>query len=121
LRGAVRFEYKLSGSESDSRKIDSIILGNKARTFYFTDSASIKNVKPRYTKEILLEIQKQLEKFTTEELITQLKNHTVSFLHRLYNTKKPYDLYSSYRDAVAFVLLERNIPVRRGCVAGYLF
>lgn len=121
LLGAIHSEFNLPYSTVGEREAERIAIEKVSRVFKFTKSKALDNVKPRYTKEILTEVRLRLESISTMDLAKQLQTLNNSPLHRLYNNRRKWPVYAAYRDAIAYILLTRGIPVRRGDRAGYLF
>jgi hypothetical protein len=119
LLGAIHIEYSIPYSESGSTEVEKIALSNTSHVFHFKRSASLKNIGMFYNNQILSEVKKKLDALTRDNLLEQIRNPK-SELHKIYQGRGK-GAYIPYRNAVAHVLLEKGIAVRRNCRSGNLF
>jgi hypothetical protein len=114
LLGAIHIEYEIPYDELNTKRVEKIALNNSDLTFTFKKKESQNNIRKRYTLEILNEVKEDFKDISTENILNG--NH--SFEKYLEAKGKNY---YQYRDAVGYLLLERDILPGIGCIAGNLF
>jgi hypothetical protein len=119
LLGAIHIEYSIPYTESGSAEVEKIALSNTDHVFHFKRKIALKNLGVFYNDQILSEVKKKIGTLTKDELLKQIKNFK-SNLHKIYQGRGK-GAYIPYRNAIAHVLLEKGIPVRRSCRTGNLF
>jgi hypothetical protein len=119
LLGALHIEYHIAYSDSGEILCEKLAISNTKRVFHFKNCDALNNISMRYDNSILAIVRKELSKLSKAELSEQLRKAD-SKLHRLYQSQSG-NLFYSYRDAIAQILLENKIQVRRGCIASNLF
>jgi hypothetical protein len=118
LLGAIHIEHQIPYTGEGNNKTLKLALSSNNRKFHFSNPEALKNIQRYYTEEILNEVRIVLNQFSVRELKLQLRGDGKN-LDKLYMGKPP-KLYTSYRNAIGHILLERGLLPRRGCIAGYL-
>lgn len=116
LIGAIHIQHDLDYDRAGRERALQIALASKKRTFSFTNPKAFDMVKSRYTRSQLASIRGELAKFSDSQLVSQLQA-AQSRVHDLYS----HPAGTSYRDAVAHVLLERGILVNEDDRSGRLY
>ena len=120
LDGAIHSQYHLPYTEEGERKSKQIALSSKDRTYHFSEANALRNLRVHYSLETVAQIRKQLSGYTTEEIVSRLFRSRGG-LHRIYARQKNFVRFSDYRDAMAFVLLERGVQVGQADMTGDLY
>ena len=112
LMAALSLENNIQISD---RKIKSLALDNQDRTYHFSKPEALKHFEVFYTANDLEMFKNKLGDFTNQELEVGFgvgqgyyKAQNTLKLHDLYKIY-PYKQYTAYRDAIAFVLVSRNM------------
>jgi hypothetical protein len=119
LLGAIHIEKSIPYSESGSAQVEKIALSNTEHIFHFKRREALKNIGLFYNVQILADIKKRLGSVTREDLLKQLKSPD-SQLHKIYR-ERGKSAYIPYRNAIAHILLENGITVRRNSHNANLF
>jgi hypothetical protein len=117
--GAIHTEYHLDYDENGQRKALAMAIAQPDRVFFFSNPKARSNVEPRYSPEVLAEVRRILASATDSDLRAELSTSN-SRLHRIYQAKKPFAEFATYRDTVGHILLERGILVGIGDLTGCL-
>lgn len=112
---ALRLQYHFPITDVGWRKAVGMALANKARTFHFSNVQALAFVRPRYSPQILAEVQAKLKRVSTPELVRGIVNGS---LRQVYEKSKDFD---AYREALAYVLLERGLQPFMGDRNGALY
>ena len=104
LLGAIQRQYRLPYTPTGEAKIEAIALAGKDHVYHFSRPDALSNLRPNYTPQILAQVQSRLKTVSTPDLVKGLSDR--GGLRDLYNKSKNR---SAYRDAVAYVLLQRGL------------
>jgi hypothetical protein len=119
LLGAIHIEHSIPYSEYGSIEVEKIALSNTNHTFHFKRKAALKNIGHFYNGQILADVKKILGALTNADLLKQIRDPK-SNLHKIYQGRGK-GAHIPYRNAVAHVLLEKGIQVRRNYRTGNLY
>jgi hypothetical protein len=119
LLGAIHIEHSIPYSENGSAEVERLALAASNRIFRFKKPNALKNIGHFYNDQILGEIKKKIGDLSREELISQVAD-SKSALHKIYQERTKIT-YIPYRNAIAHILLENGIAVRRNSKSGNLY
>ncbi|MBC8869320.1 MAG: HEAT repeat domain-containing protein [Planctomycetes bacterium] len=115
LLSAIHKEKGLTRDEEGWKRSMAFALDQKDRTFRFSDPEAYKQACPRYTPEILAEVQERVKGMTTDEIVKEMRNQESALYRFCFREKDPPCLAP-----MAHVLMERGIACGRGCKPGLL-
>lgn len=114
LLGAIHIERRIPYSDRGSKHVWIIALSTKGRIFHFSNPKVLDNMPIRYSDGLLLTARGSVGSIATDELVADLATEH-SPVHEFYRSRKGDDRLA-HKLAIAHVLLERGLFVRRGCV-----
>ena len=124
LSGAIHREYGIPFSEDGRSKADQVALSAHDRRFTFHKASALRNIKPRYTPEVLAEVRDRMASLTEADIrvgLPGVSNDYDHTLHAIYMSRRSWESWAAYRDALAHVLLERGILCGIADVSGQLY
>ncbi len=121
LLGAINREYHIPYTKSGIQKTIAIALASKDHTYRFSQADALKNVRPGYTPQILAQVQKRVRNISTPDLVKGLSyNRVLNSDGTLHDIYRKSGKWYAYRDALAYVLLERGLHAKVADITGSL-
>ena len=119
LLGAIHSQYHLPYTDEGLRKGNEIALASKDETFHFSQADALRNLSVRYTPQILARVRDHLRNVSALELVRGLSYN--GKYHQIYEKYKSFRMFAAYRDALAYVLLERGLRPGQGDISGGIY
>ena len=117
--GAIHYQYHLPYTAEGERKSRKIALTSSGRTYHFSQSNALRNLRIRYTPQILIQVRSQLKNVSTSTLVKGLSHS--GKMNEIYTKQKSFGMFAAYRDALAYVLIERGLQPEQADMTGGLY